>query len=237
MRSGTEQQERHKIMDYVELRIAGALCIAALSSARATAEPIDTVVVYAQKRATRLVDVPMGVTALSDTQLAAAGIDDLDSLAVQEPVFDLQRSVGVATTTLRIRRIGTLGNVPTLEPAVGLFVDGAYRQRSFLAANLLDIGRVEVLAGPQSTLYGRNVSAGVVALYTREPPDRPQAWGELTGGALDLAGSPGVFEIKAGIGGPLSPQVSASLAGAHSQHGHTLFNALPGMPDGDDLSR
>jgi iron complex outermembrane recepter protein len=218
--------------------VAIAACIAALIGVQADgAEPIDTVIVYAQKRPAVLADVPLSVATLSDRQLAAAGIDDLDSLAVHAPVFDLQRSVGVATTTLRIRRIGTLGNVPTLEPAVGLFVDGAYRQRSFLAADLLEAGRVEILAGPQSTLYGRNVSAGVVALYTREPPGELQGWGELTRGALDLAGLPGVFEMKAGIGGPLSPTVSATLAGAHSNHGHTLFNALPDMPDGNDLWR
>ena len=201
------------------------------------ADTLDTVVVYAQKRAAALVDVPIGVTTLSDRELAAAGLDDLDALAVHAPVFDLQRSVGAATTTLRIRRIGTLGNVPTLEPAVGLFVDGAYRQRSFLAADLLDIGRVEILAGPQSTLYGRNVSAGVVALYTREPPAQRQAWGEVTGGVLDVGNSPDILDVKAGVGGPLSAAVSASVAGAYSRHGHTFFNALPGMPDGDDRSR
>jgi outer membrane receptor protein involved in Fe transport len=201
------------------------------------ADTLDTVIVYAQKRAAAIVDVPIGVTTLSDRELAAAGLDDLDALAVHAPVFDLQRSVGAATTTLRIRRIGTLGNVPTLEPAVGLFVDGAYRQRSFLAADLLDMGRVEILAGPQSTLYGRNVSAGVVALYTREPPAQPHAWGEVTGGVLDVGNSPGMFDVKAGVGGPLSAAVSASVAGAYSRHGHMLVNALPGMPDGDDRSR
>jgi iron complex outermembrane recepter protein len=215
-----------------------ALCIAALAGTHVeAAETLDTVIVYAQKRAGAPIDVPLAVATLSDRQLAAAGVDDLDALAVHAPVFDIQRSVGAATTTLRIRRIGTLGNVPTLEPAVGLFVDGAYRQRSFLVQNLLDIGRVEVLAGPQSTLYGRNVRAGVVALYTREPPPLLQAWGELTGGTFDIAGSPDIFEMKAGLGGPLSTAASASLAGAYSQHGHTLFNALPGMPDGDDQSR
>jgi iron complex outermembrane receptor protein len=225
-------------MHRTRLRITAAACIAVLTGTHAdAAETLDTVVVFAQKRAASLVDVPIGVTTLSDRQLTAAGVDDLDALAVHAPVFDMQRSVGAATTTLRIRRIGTLGNVPTLEPAVGLFVDGAYRQRSFLAADLLDVGRVEILAGPQSTLYGRNVSAGVVALYTREPPPRLQAWGELTGGVLDVAGSPDVFEMRAGVGGPLTPAVSGSLAGAHSQHGHTLFNALPGVPDGNNLSR
>jgi iron complex outermembrane recepter protein len=218
--------------------IAMATALALLAPAPAeAAETLDTVVVYAQKRAGALADVPMSVTTLSDRELDAAGIDELDALAVRAPVFDLQRSVGPATTTLRIRRIGALGNVPTLEPAVGLFVDGAYRQRSFLAAELLEVGRVEILAGPQSTLYGRNVSAGVVALYSRLPPARLQAWGEITGAALDVAGSAPMFDMRAGVGGPLSPAVSGSLAAAYSQHGHTMFNALPGMPDGDDRSR
>jgi iron complex outermembrane receptor protein len=76
-----------------------------------------------------------------------------------------------------------------------------------------------------------------VALYTREPPAQLETWGEVTGGALDVARSPGIFDVKAGVGGPLSPAVSASVAGAYSRHGHTLLNALPGMPDGDDRSR
>lgn len=217
--------------------IAAAMCIAALIAMQAAADPLDTVIVFARKRADPLAEVPMSVTTLSDEALAAAGVDDLDALAVHEPFLGVQRSVGAATTTLRIRRIGNLGNVPTLEPAVGLFVDGAYRQRSFLAPDLLDVGRVEVLAGPQTTLYGRNVGAGVVALYTREPPAGLQTWAEVTGGEFDLPGSPGIFDMKAGIGGPVTPTVRASVAAARSQHGHTMFNALAGMPDGDDQSR
>jgi iron complex outermembrane recepter protein len=215
-----------------------AICIAALFNAKGVrAEPVESVIVYAQKRAAPITDVPIAVTTASHEELNAAGVADLGSLAVVKPVLAIQQSVGAATTTLRIRRIGTLGNVPTLEPAVGLFVDGAYRQRSFLAADLLDVGRVEVIAGPQSTLYGRNVSAGVVALYTREPTTTASGWGELSVGAFDLTGSPMLFEMKAGVGGPVSNAMSASLAGAYSQHDHTMFNALPGMPDGDNRSR
>ena len=83
-------------------------------------------------------------------------------------MLDLQRSVGAATTTLRIRRIGALGNVPTLEPAVGLFVDGAYRARSFLASDLLDIDRVEVYPSgetPHATV--RRNSSGVILIFRR----------------------------------------------------------------------
>lgn len=218
--------------------ISSAVCVAVLTCADAdAADPIETVIVHAQKRATALADVPMSVTTFSDKELADIGLDDLHELAAHTAVLDMQQSVGAATATLRIRRIGTLGNVPTLEPAVGLFVDGAYRQRSFLVADLLDVGRIEILAGPQSTLYGRNVSAGVVAIYTRTPPTRPEVWGEVTRGVVDMAGSPDILNVKAGIGGPLSSAVSATLAGAYSQHDHTMLNALPGMPDGENLSR
>jgi iron complex outermembrane receptor protein len=137
-------------MQHGRPRVAATARIAALLAAGvATAEPIDTIVAYAQKRASSLVDVAISVTTLSDKERVAAGIDDLDALAVHASGLDLQRSVGAATTTLRIHRIGTLGNTPTLEPAVGLFVDGAYGQRSFLVADLLDVdhvAHVEVLA-------------------------------------------------------------------------------------------
>jgi iron complex outermembrane receptor protein len=218
--------------------LAAALLLpSSCAGAQGAADPIDTVIVHAQRRAAPLTDVPMAVATLSGDELAAAGLDDLDDVAAHTPVFDVQRSVGAATTTLRIRRIGALGNVPTLEPAVGLFVDGAYRARSFLAADLLEIGRVEVLAGPQSTLYGKNASAGVVSLYTRDPPVRLDGWIEVDAGAFDAPGSPGILNTRGGVGGSLTPTWRASLAAAHSQHGHTFSNALPGMPDGDDESR
>ncbi len=135
----------------------------------------DTVVVYAQKRAAPLQDVPMSVSILTDTDLADAGIHDIEGVATSMPTLDMQRSVSPLTTTLRIRRVGSLGNIPTFEPAVGLFVDGAYRSRSLLGTGeLLDVDHVEVLSGPQSSLYGRSVSAGVVSIYTRRPDQTVQ---------------------------------------------------------------
>jgi hypothetical protein len=114
--------------------------------------------------------------------------------------------VGAATTTLRIRRIGTLGNVPTLEPAVGLFVDwrvqptlvscsGSARHRP-----RRDPGRAAEHAVRQERQRRRRG-----ALHARAA-GAPQAWGEITGGAFDIAHSPGIFDMKAGVGGPLSRQ-------------------------------
>ena len=149
---------------------------------------LDTIVVYAQKRAAPLQEVPMSVSTLSGADLEDAGINDIDGVAAHLATLDVQRSVSPLTTSFRIRRVGSLGNIPTLEPAVGLFIDGAYRSRSLLGTgDLLDVDHIEVLNGPQSSLYGRSVSAGVVSIYSRRPDQEPTADAELTAGVVDSA--------------------------------------------------
>jgi iron complex outermembrane recepter protein len=139
-----------------------ALALAASTGVLAQ-ERIENVTVWAQKRAAPVQDVPIAIATLTADDLSMAGIDDVDDVARQLPFFELQRSASTTTTNFRIRRIGNIGNIPTFEPAIGLFVDGALRSRSFLGAgDLLDVQRVEVLAGPQSTLYGKSTSGGSV---------------------------------------------------------------------------
>ncbi|HEU4617712.1 MAG TPA: TonB-dependent receptor [Gammaproteobacteria bacterium] len=216
--------------------------VAALGAGTATIAqnpgPSDSIVVFAEKRLQPLEDVPMAVATLTGPELDAGAIEDLKAGAARLPVLGFQSTVSAATTTLRIRRVGNLGNIPTFEPAVGLFVDGAFRSRSMLgAADLLDIERIEVLSGPQSTLYGKNASAGVVGIYTREPGDVLSAIGEATLGSIDAPGSPDLGRLEVSVAGPLSTTWRGGIAAAHSWHGHTLANALPGGPDGNDQSR
>lgn len=219
----------------------GAACSIALASTGALAdEPavIENVVVLAQKRETALQDVPMSVVALTGSQLTAAGLDNIAEVSQRLPTLDEQHSVSATTTTLRIRRIGNLGNIPTFEPAVGLFVDGAFRSRSLLGTNdLLDVERVEVLSGPQSTLYGKSVSAGLVAIYTRLPTERFEGRVEATGGWIDAPDTPALRRFKLGISGPLADDWRAGLALARSRHGHTMSNQFAGARDGDDEDR
>src|SRR5688572_17947003 len=199
---------------------------------------IETVVVYAQKRAMPLQDVPMSVSTLTETDLADAGIHDIEGVATSVPALDMQRSVSPLTTTLRVRRIGSLGNIPTFEPAVGLFFDGAYRSRSLLGTgDLLDVDHIEVLSGPQTALYGRSVSAGVVSIYTRRPGKQFRGDAEITGGVVDSARSAGMGRANIGASGPLSETLGGSLAAAHSSQGLSFRNALPGGPHGNNLSR
>jgi iron complex outermembrane receptor protein len=199
---------------------------------------LESVTVWAQKRETNLQNVPLTVTALSADDLSSGGLNNVADVAQRVPTLELQSSVSATTTSLRIRRVGSLGNIPTFEPAVGLFVDGVFRSRSLLAASdFVDVEHIEILSGPQNTLYGKNTSAGVVALYTQPPPGHFEGSAEATSGWLDMADSPSLTQFKLRIGGPLTSTLRASVAGVRSAHGNTMSNALAGGPDGNDDDR
>ena len=85
---------------------------------------LESVTVWAQKREADLQNVPLSVTALSADDLSTGGLNNVADVAGRVPTLDLQSSASATTTSLRIRRVGSLGNIPTFEPAVGLFVDG-----------------------------------------------------------------------------------------------------------------
>jgi outer membrane receptor protein involved in Fe transport len=215
------------------------LAIAAAGSVAAQSDgELDTIVVRAQKRAAVVQEVPVAVSALSGEQLRIAGVINADDLAAALTTFDLKRSFGLSTTSLRIRRVGNIGNIPTFEPAVGVFVDGAFRSRSFLgASSLLAVDHVEVLRGPQSVLYGKNVSAGLLAVYTRMPGAELALDTEITGGRVDSPGRANAYRAGFDLSGPLGPTLGGGLAGRLERQDATLLNALPGGPDGNDLHR
>lgn len=217
-------------------------CVLAIAAAAPIpAQPdgeLDTIIVRAQKREAGVQEVPVAVSALSGEQLRVAGISDADDLANALTTFDLKRSAGLSTTSLRIRRVGNIGNIPTFEPAVGVFVDGAFRSRSFLgASSLLAVDHVEVLRGPQSVLYGKNVSAGLLAVYTRMPGEELAFDTEITGGWVDSPERANAYRATFDLGGPLGSTLRAGLAGRLERQDATLLNALPGGPDGNDLRR
>jgi outer membrane receptor protein involved in Fe transport len=210
----------------------------ACAQACAESEALEEVIVLAQKRAAPLQHVPVAISTLTAADLAAQGLGDIGDVAARSPMLDFQESVTAATTTLRVRRIGNLGNIPTFEPAVGLFVDGAFRSRSlFASGELLDVERIEILRGPQTALYGKNVSAGVLALYTRRPGERFSASAEASGGWLDAPGSPGLASLKATASGPLSGTLQGSLAVGGAWHDFAAQNMLEGAPDGNEMAR
>jgi outer membrane receptor protein involved in Fe transport len=208
--------------------LLGAVAPIDVGAQQQDAAALEEVVVTAQKREQSLQDVPIAVSALSAEALFDAGVQSMSDVSRQVPVLEVQSSVSPVQTNFRIRRVGNLGNIPTFEPAVGLFVDGAFRSRAiFGAADLFDIERIEILRGPQSTLYGKNTTAGVIGVYTAPPADAFRAGGEVSLGAFDGgAGDATSTQVKAGLSGPLGDAWGAGLSASYTAHDATMGEAL-----------
>src|SRR6478752_1457487 len=133
-------------------------------------QPIDTgdIVITATRRNQALSDVPMAVSAVTAENLRNTGATDirqLNQIAPSLNVFSTSSEAGAARAN--IRGIGTVGDNPGLESSVGVFIDGVYRSRTGIGLNELGaLDRIEVLRGPQGTLFGRNTSAGMISITT-----------------------------------------------------------------------
>ena len=131
----------------------------------------NEIIVTATRRDQAAQDVPLAVSVVGGEQLANAGVVDIRG--IQQLAPSLKTTTGQSSATgavLSIRGIGTAGDNPGFEPAVGVFIDGVFRSRAGVAlAELPPIERVEVLRGPQGTLFGRNTSAGALNITTQKP--------------------------------------------------------------------
>jgi outer membrane receptor protein involved in Fe transport len=157
------------------------------------AEVLETVVVTAQKREQDLQDVPVTVTAIGGQLLNDSGVRDIKDLTLLTPGLLVTSSQSEVSTTARIRGIGTVGDNIGLESSVGVVIDGVYRPRNGVGfGDLGELERIEVLKGPQGTLFGKNTSAGVINVITKRPEFEFSGDMELSGSswnALDAAAS------------------------------------------------
>lgn len=147
----------------------------------------DEIIVSATRRATALQDVPLAVTALTGEQIEHAGVRDLQDLTSVAPSLQFNVSENESSATARLRGIGTQGSNPGLESSVGIFIDGVYRARNGVAlSDLGEVQQIEILRGPQGTLFGRNTSAGLITVQTEGPNlDEFEIAGEVTYGAFN----------------------------------------------------
>jgi iron complex outermembrane receptor protein len=155
----------------------------------AAAEEDNTIYVTARRREERLIDVPLSVTALSGDDLVKQGVQDLTQIAQQVPNITLEVSRGTNTTlTAFIRGVGQQDPVAGFEAGVGLYVDDVYLNRPQAAVlDIYDVERIEVLRGPQGTLYGRNTIGGAIKYVTAELPDETSVKIRGTYGSYDQA--------------------------------------------------
>ena len=165
---------------------------------------VEEVIVTATKRAENLQNVPVAVTVFNPQVIQEAGINDLSDIARMTPSTHITNTRHPFQTRLAIRGIGTSQNDPALEPSVGIFVDGISLGRTGLGtSDLADIARIEVLQGPQGTLYGKNTNAGVINIITKKPN------AEENEGYVELSlGDYGLRKYKFTSSGPLTDKAA-----------------------------
>ncbi len=205
----------------------GLAAVAAISVTPIQAAQLEEVIVTAQKRQEDMQTVPVSVSALTADQLVDMGFNDIGDIAAQVPSLIVLTNISPLATTFRIRNIGNAGNIPNFEPATGLFIDGAFRSRSGIGiGDLVDVSSVEVLKGPQSTLHGKNVTAGVISVQTQGPGEQLEAMFEVNLGSDDLR------QIKSYVSGPLNDWLSGRLSVVDTRRGELMDNVAGPGADG-----
>jgi outer membrane receptor protein involved in Fe transport len=188
---------------------AVAFGFAGTAAAQDQASSVDDIIVTAQKREQSLQDVPIVVTSLSAEALDDAGVRDIKDLQILTPGLTVTSTTTEASTTARIRGVGTVGDNPGLESSVGIVIDGVYRSRNGVGfGDLGELSRIEVLKGPQGTLFGKNTSAGVINILTEGPSFTAGFNGEATASNYDGWG------LAASITGPITDTVAYRLYAA-----------------------
>lgn len=191
----------------------------------ADAATLDEVIVTAQKRAQRIQDVPLAVTVIGGDDAARRGIDSVTGLVDEVPGVSVNYAFGGTNYGLiSIRGIGGADDYkPNGNPSVALHVDGVYQtSNAYLGMPLFDLDRVEILKGPQGTLYGRNTTAGVINAITKGPGDTVEGSGRIEVGSYDYTA------MEAAVGGPLSDTVGVRVAVLAEQGGGFMDGAGAG---------
>lgn len=168
------------------------LACCALVAPVAQAQMLEEVIVTAQKREQNLQDVPIAVSAFSGEMLAESGVKDILDLQAIVPSLRVGTEQTSTTSSFAIRGVFTSSQNFGLESSVGLYVDGVYRARQgSMINNLVDVAGVEVLRGPQGTLFGRNTPSGAVSVYSVKPDHEGTGFLEATYGEFDLLSASG----------------------------------------------
>ena len=213
----------------------GIAVLASLSSPSLLAETplLEEIVVTAQKREESLQDTPVAVTALTSDAIESRGIADISELQHYTPnlVFDTTAAISGLSSgaVVYIRGIGQPDYSLVTDPGVGTYVDGVYMSRSAGGVlDVLDVERIEVLRGPQGTLFGRNTIGGAINITSRKPADEFRGKAELTAGNFDR------LNVRASIDVPLSDRVRTAFALSEKNRDGFVKRVLIGDRLGDE---
>ena len=182
------------------------------------------IVVTATRRPSPLSNVPIAVSAITGDALQNSGVTDTRQLTQLSPSLLVSSSSSEATGAgARIRGIGTVGDNPGLESSVTTFIDGVYRNRS--GVGLTELGpveRIEVLRGPQGTLFGRNASAGLINIVTAQPKFQDEGYAEASFGNYDYR------RFGGGVTGPIGSNFAYRLDGVYTKRDGFMKDVISG---------
>ena len=174
---------------------------------------LEEIVVTARRREEALQDTPVAVSAFSGEALEIRGVKNIADVGQLVPnvQFDsvAPEAAGGGASALSIRGIGQSDYVITIEPGVGVYLDGVYISKSFGSLlDTIDVEQIEVLRGPQGTLFGKNTIGGAIVVTSRRPTAEPDFYAEVTTGEFNR------FDFKGAVSGPLGDSFRARLSGA-----------------------
>ncbi|MFN7164237.1 MAG: TonB-dependent receptor [Hyphomonas sp.] len=173
---------------------------------------LQTVTITATKREQTLQDVPIAVSVVDDSTIQRAVIVDLNDLQSIVPSLSVSQLQSSSNTNFVIRGFGNGANNAGIEPSVGVFIDGVYRSRSASQiSDLPNIERVEVLRGPQSTLFGKNASAGVISVVTKKPQY------EFGGVADATVSNFNGYRLNGYVTGPITDNMAGAISATYNK--------------------
>jgi len=192
------------LVPVVHAQDAAAPAEQAPEATRSVATTLDKVTVTARKREETLQDVPVAVTAFTPEMVDKLNIEDIGDLDAQVPNLTIYAARGSSSTvTAYIRGVGQSDPLWGVDPGVGIYLDDVYIARPQGALlDVFDVGRIEVLRGPQGTLYGKNTVGGAIKYISRGLPTTTEGFASITVGNYDQ------LDVKAAFGGPIGGQDS-----------------------------
>lgn len=213
------------------LLLGSSLILAAAMAMPAQAQD-DEIIVTATKREQTLQEVPIAVTVTDAVTIERAQILDLKDLQSVVPTLRIPTFQNSIQSNFIIRGFGNGANNPGIEPSVGVFIDGVYRSRA--AAQIGDLPkleRIEVISGPQSTLFGKNASVGVISIVTAKPSFENTGFVELGYGNYNQ------INAEAYLSGALSENVAGAISGSYNNRDGYFESLTPGVSDTNDRNR
>ncbi len=218
-------------MKYTSLTTVSVLALALATPAFAqNAEETagyGEIIVTANKREEKLQDVPASISVISGDQIANSGAVNIENIAASVPSLNFRKGGTSLNSSLFLRGVGTINFSIAAEPSVAVVLDGVVLARAGEGfGDLNDIQRIEVLRGPQSTLFGKNASAGIVSIVSKMPED-------TFGGSVEASYFEGnEYKLKGVINTPLGTNAAARITGFYGKYDGNIRN----LTTGDDIN-